>query len=181
MWFLYSFVDVVVSVSTTATFKNVHFWGVVFQNFSKIQIRILYFTLPFSERQFQTFLFSDFSVRSKKIILRNPKMDIFKMSKNVQNRNLMGSLKYGGFLMDGTPIHMCSITKFQEIYKSVSINVGKNVYNYLRKICLNGTDGGNCSIQTYFLKNFNIPTLFFLTIFQSGNSKHFHFWIFQCV
>jgi hypothetical protein len=34
----------------------------------------------------------DFSVRQKKIILRNPKMDIFK---NVQNRNLMGSLKHG--------------------------------------------------------------------------------------
>jgi hypothetical protein len=32
-------------------------------------------------------------VHLKKIILRNPKMDIFKMSKNVQNRNLMGSLK----------------------------------------------------------------------------------------
>ena len=41
----------------------------------------------------RAFLFSDFSVHKKKIILRNPKMDILKMSKNVQNRNLMGSLK----------------------------------------------------------------------------------------
>jgi hypothetical protein len=38
------------------------------------------------------FFIPDFSVRQKKIILRNPKMDIFI---NVQNRNLMGSLKQG--------------------------------------------------------------------------------------
>ena len=84
--------------------------------------------------------------------------------------------------MDGTPIHRCSITKFQEIYKSVSINVGKNIYNYLRKKRLNGTVATICSIRLKmsnfrgsfynFLKNLNIPTLFFLTIFQSGNSKH---------
>ena len=47
-----------------------------------------------SDHKIQLFI-PDFSVRRKKIILRNPKMDIFKMSKNVQNRNLMGSLKLG--------------------------------------------------------------------------------------
>ena len=46
-------------------------------------------------RKLITFLFPDFSVRQKKIISNNWKMDIFKMSKNVQNRNLMGSLKRG--------------------------------------------------------------------------------------
>ena len=51
--------------------------------------------LLFMLRQLITYLYPDFSVRQKKIISNNWKMDIFKMSKNVQNRNLMGSLKRG--------------------------------------------------------------------------------------
>jgi hypothetical protein len=37
----------------------------------------------------------DFSVCPKKILLRKSKMDIFKMSKNVQNGKVKGSLKRG--------------------------------------------------------------------------------------
>jgi hypothetical protein len=37
----------------------------------------------------------DFSVRPKKILSRKSKMDIFKMSKNVQNGKVKGSLKRG--------------------------------------------------------------------------------------
>ena len=44
-----------------------------------------------------TNLFPDFSVRPKKIIFRNPKMDILKMSKNVQKRKIKGSFKGGIF------------------------------------------------------------------------------------
>jgi hypothetical protein len=64
-----------------------------FQKISKNFIKnIITFALEMLRRQ-NINLFPDFSVRPKKIIFRNPKMDIFKMSKNVQKRNLMGSLK----------------------------------------------------------------------------------------
>ena len=61
----------------------------------KILEKIFKNFLLFMLRQLITHLFLDFSVRQKKIISNNWKMDIFKMSKNVQNRNLMGSLKRG--------------------------------------------------------------------------------------
>ena len=49
-------------------------------------------------RHKNTNLFPDFSERLKKIIFRNPKMDIFKMSKNVQKRKIKGSFKRGIFM-----------------------------------------------------------------------------------
>ena len=81
------------SVLTYEAFQKCPISGGHFPNLLKFQTFQHCISLPFSERQFQTFSFPDFSVHKKKIILRNPKMDIFKMSKNVQNRNLMGSLK----------------------------------------------------------------------------------------
>ena len=93
--------------------------------------------------------------------------------------------------MNGTPIHKCSITKFQKIFKSVSINVGKNVYNYLKKKRLNGTLANICSILSKMsnfrgsfskiFKNFNIPTLFFLTIFRAEIPNIFVFGFFSAV
>ncbi len=51
------------------------------------------FSLPFSVRQVINIFIPDFSVRQKKIPSRNPKMDIFKMSKNVQIVKMKGSFK----------------------------------------------------------------------------------------
>jgi hypothetical protein len=49
-------------------------------------------------------------------------MDIYKCPKHKSH----GVLKTG-FLMVGTDSLKCSITNFQKIYKTVSINVGNNV------------------------------------------------------
>ena len=65
----------------------------IFQKFSNIIVKNIIISALKMLRHQNINLFPNFSVRLKKIIFRNPKMDIFKMSKNVQKRNLMGSLK----------------------------------------------------------------------------------------
>jgi hypothetical protein len=79
--------------TSVPSFQKCPFLGGSFSKFLNFTHSNITFSLPFSERKIQSFLFSDFSMRLKKIILKNLKMDIFKMFKNVQNRNLMGSLK----------------------------------------------------------------------------------------